>query len=159
MKSLLLLSLISLTSMAADINKGDVVRVGDVHCEATSLTGHTKFDYSEGDTVSIAITDGVYGRGIETHFTLPRFYVFSPTGDQELLKYGSSAVSFLVKTNGGLSRFNNYIFILKEQAGEGAKVYSATLMGTSVAGFPSVGKTIYTYIGKGSCEVKLNKKK
>lgn len=159
MKGLLLLSLFSLSATAAEFKMNDKVKVVEAHCEASSLTGKTKFDFSEGDAETLAITDGVYGRGIETRFTIPSFYVLSPTGDQEPLSYGSSKLSFHVKRDGGPSRFSSYIFVLAEKASEGEKVYNATLMGTSVGGFPFPGKTIYSYVGKGSCVVSLTLRK
>lgn len=159
MKGLLLMSLFSMNVMAVDLKWGDRVNVQEVHCEATSVSGHTKFDFIENVQDARSITDSYYGYGIEDTYMRPNFNVLSKTGNPEPLEYGTSFLSFTPTNNSpSRNRFAGFHFVIEEKAVVGSNVYNVTLLGINFGGFPSPGKTFYTYIGKGSCEVKLLKK-
>jgi hypothetical protein len=136
----------------------DQYKILDVDCQATSSTGSTKFHYDDQKNDARSLTDTLFGSGIEDHYYRPTFIVFSKTGDQDPLKYGNAGVSFTFKPNSSSSKnYTSIEFIFNDSIEEGVKVYNIKMLGTNIMGFPSVGKTLYKYIGQGSCEINLAK--
>lgn len=159
MKALLLMGLLSTSVMGAEIKWGERVSVEAVHCEVTSATGHTEFDFVAGEIEAQSITNSYYGREIKDFYMKPSFGVLSETGEEEPLKYGTAFVGFTPRFDSPSKKnFASFQFIVEETATTGSNVYNVTLLGLNFGGFPSAMKTFYTYIGKGSCEVKLLKR-
>lgn len=159
MKALLVMSLLSANVMSAELKWGDRVNVQEAHCEVTSATGHTEFDFVEGEIEAQSVTNSYFGREIKDSYMKPNFGVLSETGEREPLRYGTAFVGFTPRFDSPSKKnFASFQFIIEETATTGSNVYNVTLLGLNFGGFPSVMKTFYTYIGKGSCEVKLLKR-
>lgn len=158
---LITISLLSLSGWA-DVSTGiQGIFLTDAHCEATSYTGSTQFYFDGTKDLSYSITDTIFQKGIEDQYTSPYLNILSKTGDQDPLKYGVSFIDFGFSHNStspSKDRFAFFRFVLEEMPKTGAKVYQATLLGVNFGGYPYPGKSYYTKLATGSCEITLIKK-
>ncbi len=139
----------------------DGIWLKDAKCEATSYTGSTQF-FFEGETDTAgSITDSVFQKGIEDQYYRPLVGILSKTGDADPLKYGVAFLDFGFSHNSdspSSKRFAYFRFVLDQLPKTGTKVYEATLLGVNFGGYPYPGKSLYTKLASGSCEITLVRK-
>ncbi len=162
MKNVILI-VIGLLSLSAKAN----VRTGiegiwlkEAKCEARSYTGSTQFYFDGNENLAYSITDTIFQKGIEDQYSMPYLNILSKTGDADPLKYGVSFIDFGFTHNSNSpskSRYAFFRFVLDEMPKTGVKVYNATLLGVNFGGYPFPGKSYYTEIASGSCEITLVK--
>jgi hypothetical protein len=157
---LIVIGLLSL-SATANVRTGiDGISLKEARCEATSNTGRTQFFYDGKENKAYSITDTVFQNGIEDQYSMPYLNILSKTGDADPLKYGVSFIDFGFAHNSSSpskSRYAFFRFVLDEMPKSGTKVYNATLLGVNFGGYPFPGKSYYTKLAIGSCEITLVK--
>lgn len=158
---LMVISLLSLSGWA-DVHTGiQGIFLSDARCEATSYTGTTQFFFEGKNNLAYSITDTLFKKGIEDQYSQPYLNILSKTGDAEPLKYGVSFIDFGFSHNStspSKDRYAYFRFVLDEMPKSGTKVYAATLLGVNFGGYPFPGKSYYTKLATGSCEITLIKK-